>query len=896
MNGNRDTRIAILITLLSLFMLCISSFHGLDFGSSERHGGIDDSPAIMGGIEPVGSRAAEYMDAEIIGDDEFYAGDQEKEFTIFVRENYGGEEFDDTEGGAGNDSFNNYNTFDTTVVIRDFRDENGKQISGTNNPFVGFMSGHSNAYNGEDGDGYMVRSSSVWYAGEDNEEFQPNVKKTVIPGEYTLSLVINYKIRLAWDPVDETYDYSTRADDKLIPVEIKSGLGVQSETEIEIYDKNDNPGATLYAGAKYQKIGVTDLSSDVGDVGSLEGTLTFTGNDITVPEDFKKARKDEQGAWPFATLFWRVDVKEGAAPQFYDVRLTLSYTRNWDDGDDDNDMDVTENAILLKIAIGFTPVLSPPDSNELAAEITEIDQEGNGKADMEVTFSNRGNVDLLQIEVWLDLSNARYFYTSDFYYDEDDFALKKDIGTEKSIESLGKGQSTKLNFQVSVRNDIPPGKYIIPIKYTALYMNSGVFGGSTIDEETTEVEYRTIMTAQGAKEPDDKAYIFLRIEDTLLDMKATTPNRLQPGMVEANLRVNLQNVDGYDLTQMNVTIKNDPNLPIFPVGGMNSFEEHLFDTLNSGWMTNLDFVVNVDEKAPLRIHNIPVVVQYRNELEEDGRITVYMELEIIPVPPELVVARVETSVIEEEEGFGLDVVLMNIGGSKASNVSALLIDNNNEFESGSSDALETSESFDLAPGETKKISYKLTTQSIDLGRYYNLSVRVQYKDSKGNLIRYSQNEPLPVLLKTDGESTMNAATMRDWTYLILGILFLVVLCLLPLIFYKIHYGVWKKKEKKRGEIARKGDKKETKDKKEKKADKPTPPLLERKADTPRPLTAGGHAPLSHSTGARPSGPLSGPSLPQQTPTTHYMQPDRDVPRPPNVPYGAYDKRMLPEHK
>jgi len=884
----KNEKLALIITIASLLLLCLPAFGGLPFERREQRNGAatvfnyDDEST-----EPEG-RAVDYIDTQIIGAAEFYAGDQDKGFTLFIRENNGGEEFDDTEGGPGNESWNNYNIFSTTVVIREFRDENGKQISGTNNPFVGFMSGHSSADNGDGGDGFMVQGSRTWYASEDNDDFIPNVKKSVIPGDYTLSLVVNYKIRLAWDPVSEDYDYATRSEDELIPVTILSGLGVQSETEIKVYDPNDNPGATLYAGALYQKIGVTGLSSEVDKVGDLEGTLAFTGNDITVPDTYKKASKNEQDAWPTATLFWRINVKEDANPGIYDVRLTLSYVRYFDDGDDGNDIDITESSILLRISIGFTPRLSPPDSEGLTVEITDIDQEGNGKATLDVTLYNRGNVDLIDIEAWLDLSNARYFYTTDFYYDEDDFALKKDLGTEQTIETLGTGSSKELSFNINVRNDIPPGKYIIPIKYTAKYFDTGVFGGSSIDVDTTEAEYHNIMLSQGKTEPDDKSYIYLLIEDSLLDLEATTPNRLQPGMVEANLRVNLQNVDGYDLTKLNVTIPYTAGMPIKPAGGKDAFEVHFDDNLDSGWTIPFDFIVDVEEKAALGIHEIPLRMICRNELEEEISINVKFELDIVPIPPEIVVVRVETPEIEEEEGFRLEVVIMNVGGSKATNISALLIDSNNEFESGSSDALVTAEPFDLAPGETKKITYKLTAQSIDPAGKYNLSVRVQYRDSKGNMMRYSQNEPLPVLLKTEAEGAMSAAPWRDWVYLILGILFLAVLCLLPFLYYKIHYKYWKKREKKLGNIKGKDKKKEKKS--ETPAQKPALPVKEKKPEAPRAPNVSGPA-------ATPRAPAASaqPNIQHTPPSAYQQQAGQDVPRPPNVPFGAYEQRMLPEH-
>ena len=98
-------------------------------------------------------RSALYLEGALSGVVAFYAGDKEKEFHIRITEDYNGEEYDGE--NQGNDQWSNGNIFDATVSIREFRDENGKAISGSgNNPFAGFASGYGSAYNGPDGDGF----------------------------------------------------------------------------------------------------------------------------------------------------------------------------------------------------------------------------------------------------------------------------------------------------------------------------------------------------------------------------------------------------------------------------------------------------------------------------------------------------------------------------------------------------------------------------------------------------------------------------------------------------------------------------------------------------------------------------------------------------------------------
>lgn len=889
MHFQKDHSISILTIVIGLLFVCGPLFMSIsnenDRGESEIDtiGSREESQDITGRATP------EYMEG-FLSTTIFYAGDKEEEFSIRLGEDYGAEEFD-----GDNDGYNpsaNDDLFNVTVTIREFRNEEGKTIPvSSNNPFSGFASGYGSAYN-NNGDGYPIAGTfgRYWYANEDNDDFKLNLKTTVVPGDYTLYVIAHYKIRIDYDEDEFEYIFDTRTEDIYIPVEVVSGLSVPVDKDITIYSNGGTPGVTLYAGASLQLVGVTGVSPDVGKVGGITGSLSYSGNEVEVPTIYKTASLNELETWENAILYWRINVKENAAPGFYDLKLSLAYTRNWDDGDETNDISITENSINLKIKIDFSPLLSPPDSNDLTAYITQLNQEDEAQLTLEVTFTNGGNVDLTQIEVLLDLSNARYFYTSDFYYDEDNNAAKVYPGTEKSIDTLNIGDTETVTFVVGVRNDIPPGKYIIPITYDAKYFDTGVFGASSIDKDTDENEYNDILTARGAKEPDDEAYIFVLVEDSLLDMEATTNNRLQPGMIEANLQVNLQNVDGYDLTDLNITIPYNTNLPIVPSGGKEDFEYHLMDALGSGWNTFQNFVVNVKEDARLGIHDIPVKVECLNELEEKVTLTVTLELEIIPVPPEIVVAMVESPKISSGTSFDLKVTVMNIGGSKATNITVQLFDDTNMFESAGSEKIFVSTTPDLGPTETHEITYRLKAHKIKRGMIYNLTARAQYKDSKGNLVRYSQSNPLDIELKTK-EKAPAGTPFEYWLQFILGILFLAVIILFPLVFFRFRYKA-RKKEMKRTE------KKEGKQKKKEgkgKSSTPQTPTVEKEGSVPSSPPRAPH-------GGMPAKPEQS-SLQWNAPQTRSgvrppqpVQTPGSVPRPPTVPYsGGYDQRLLPEH-
>jgi len=892
--------IALLSIIIGLIFIGGPFYMALDNVSTERDSKIKNlEPNAVSGS----GRAAEYLEGIMSPNNVFYAGDSKEEFHIRITEDYGGEAYEGV--NKGNDQFNNDDLFEATVSIREFRDVNGKAISGADgNPFSGFASGYGSAYNGPDGDGFSISNNQNWYATDGFDDFQLNIKSTVTPGEYTLYVIVHYSIRIEYNGAKLEYNLSARTEDLYIPIEVKSGLGVAHEKKVAVYD---TPNGNLYAGAILQKIGVTGISSQVGDVGGIGGTLSYSGNEISIPTIYTTASLGELDGGATATLYWRINVKDDAAPGKYELKLSLSYTRNWDDGDNSNDIRVTENSIILKMDIDFTPLLSPPDSKELTSHLSQIDQEDDPELSFEVIFTNGGNVDLIQIEVSLDLTAADYFYTSDFYYDEDNHAVKKDLGTEKEIESMEVGTTESVTFKVRVRDTIPPGRYIIPILYDAKYFDTGVFGGSSIDIDTDENEFHNIMTARGEKEPDDKSYIYILVEDSILDMEANTPNRLQPGMVEANLAVNLQNVDGYDLTKLKISIPSSEDLPIFPIGGSKVFEYHLVDTLGSGWTTTQTYVVNVKEGDRwIGFHDIPVTVICRNELEENVTITIPCELEIVPVPPDIVVAMVETPLIEEEENFDLKVTLMNIGGSKASNVTALLLDNNNWFESGGA-AVFKSGKFDLEPSGTHTVTFKMNADKVDLNSIHNsvqnLSVRLEYKDSKGNQIRFSQSAPLDVQLKTEDESNVEAATMRDWVYLILGILALIVVVVFPFIYFRYRYKANKKEKKFTKKLEERGleDESISKPKKSRKDKKKS----QKEDDVRHPLGVPTQQPWQAPAPVRdqhpqqwgaPSHQKTPPHPVQSGPRPPVLQHSGQVPRAPNVAQGPqYNQPLLPEH-
>ena len=227
--------IAILSIIIGLIFIVGPFYKALDDESTERDSKIKN-------LEPntVDSsvRASEYLEGIATPNDVFYAGDSKEEFHIRITESYNGEAYEGDDDG--NDPFNNDDLFDATVSIREFRDKNGKAISGTaGNPFSGFASGYGSAYNGPDGDGLGISNNQNWYATDGFDDFQLNIKSAVTPGEYTLYIKVQYSIRVEYNGAKLEYNTSTMNEDVYIPVEVKSGLGVAHEKKVTVYDRHN---------------------------------------------------------------------------------------------------------------------------------------------------------------------------------------------------------------------------------------------------------------------------------------------------------------------------------------------------------------------------------------------------------------------------------------------------------------------------------------------------------------------------------------------------------------------------------------------------------------------------------------------------------------------------------
>ena len=81
-----------------------------------------------------------------------------------------------------------------------------------------------------------------------------------------------------------------------------------------------------------------------------------------------------------------------------------------------------------------------------------------------------------------------------------------------------------------------------------------------------------------------------------------------------------------------------------------------------------------------------------------------------------------------------------------------------------------------------------------MGDIYNLSVRIQYKDENGNLIRFSQTNPLDIDIKSKEEAVDEPLFYAGTGNVIMGLFILAAVSIFSFILYKAITKTWGSKK------------------------------------------------------------------------------------------------------
>ena len=380
------------------------------------------------------------------------------------------------------------------MSVEGFTDANKAPIA---NPVDWEVSTFNNAYGG----GYNWSSPGntySLYATQTNGYFRFTIKTSnVLPGQYYLSLKVTADIMTTarYDNTLFTYvctfDKVTNYD--YVPFEVRSYVAPTSAGKYSFIGMAENGNSEpLYAGAQNQKIGFTGMYSYSGTLADITGEISFTTGSFTVVQSTSFAKQSGMN------LYWRINIDKQTSPGNHNFNLRFTYTRNG--------VDMTEASTVQSIMVPYTPLLAFPNYNYNPKTVfTELVQ-NTPNATFRVPVRNDGNVDLKDVTVRLDLDNAAYFVNNDFYYSETWYSTVTYIDTAKYIGTIEAGKSIDVAFpDVPLKNNLPPGRYFIPIEYEAGYYSDGsvISSGDVISgswDEKGYYDYTNIMQATSSPE------------------------------------------------------------------------------------------------------------------------------------------------------------------------------------------------------------------------------------------------------------------------------------------------------------------------------------------------------------------------------------------------------------
>ncbi|MBM4248838.1 MAG: hypothetical protein FJ149_05280 [Euryarchaeota archaeon] len=378
----------------------------------------------------------------------------------------------------------------------------------------------------------------------------------VLPGKYFIRFKETARVMTGYDGT--RYTFSTCTDYDYITFEVRSYVGPCTNFKYTLTGLTENDGTeTLFAGAVNEKVGFQGLSAVSGTVTDINGTLTVQDDQISV------RASTVYSARTGGTLGWRIDIDRETPAGYYNVGLKLVYKRN--------DVLVVERSTVQTILVQYTPLLTFPDHQNMNTPAVKLVQ-NTPRDDFSVYVQNRGNVDLMNVVVRMDLDNAAYFQGGELYWNEDQNAR---LSATDAIAMLGEirvGSGKQAFFSdLTLKNNLPPGKYLIPMDYSASYRSDGsirptgdVIAGGW--DEKGYGEYNTIMRAISDPEPLSVSgpSICVQVLDDAqgIELEGQLSGTYYAGSAGNYLTITVTNRERYSFSDVRYTVRTDGSSPL----------------------------------------------------------------------------------------------------------------------------------------------------------------------------------------------------------------------------------------------------------------------------------------------------------------------------------------------
>jgi hypothetical protein len=583
----------------------------------------------------------------------------------------------------------------------------------------------NSVYN-NDGNGYSISSynNQYYYAETGSSNFAFDAKaQNIAPGKYLIGVKEDYSYIKDWDGADK-YTFAKKSSIDYISFEVFSHIQPTYASMYSIVGMTENSyEESIYAGAQFEKVGVRNIYINSGSVTDITAVMNIatTGFNFESNSVFYANLPNH--------LIWRLSVDQGVAPGWYDATITLSY--KW------NDVIVTESPMLQRIRVDPTPLLMPPDHNGMTDPVATITQKDT-ESDIQVTFTNTGNVDLTGVVVRLDLDNAYYIQGDRHYFNERNNGNRE--WTDMTVE-LGNidvsGTKTATFPAVTFLQYLPPGSYMIPVDYYGYYYDDGTTGndpGQTLIGYWDEKNYYThtyIMRAISF--PEDlndnyEPYIMIEVEDDPegpdISLRIDTSYYSQnQGANNRNIYMTAYNSEMYSFRALTYLIHVDGGSPLNRVKGLEDENATTLPPISRSYLgaastTNQGtdsfyFYADIKEDANPGINYITVDISGRDEFFQPFQKTVLMEINILAKQPRFQVMDFVVGAITDDQKVTITARIGNIGMGDAFNVTAFFVSSTTGYESFDEPVL---------IGDVPKdgyANYTFTVKAISDVRYYH---------------------------------------------------------------------------------------------------------------------------------------------------------------------------------
>lgn len=648
------------LTLLVSILMTASLLVMLGGAADTAEGG----EPTRGGIDDPFSESAYFVDLS----NPYHPGEHERLY-VYIYSEYDGSGY---EGGA---SPGNETTVKEVKVsyLGLFHEEDGTPApSQTNLDQTSF-------YN-NDGDGYEIpRWSDNWfYADASNNYLEFDVKTTdVRPGDYWMRFEVSFRYMSDWDGGTQ-YDWVTTTVTFDRSFQVRSYLVGDGWPDYNFYayDQYYNT-ENLYSGARNEKFGIRSTYSYSGTLEDIQATLSFPGIPIIVRDPVLNFEE------MVSMIVWNIDVPMDLPPGMYEVQLHLEYTRSG--------VPITELPMLYEFEVEYTPLLMPPEFNDLSLPFATYYQK-NLPTTIEVPFTNHGNVDLYDVVVSLDTSSTRYVRNGEYWFNENSNANVVYDNLEVPIANIPVGESRSASFDmVNFLPRLPPGLYKIPIDYYALYYDDGTTGNNAGEKvsgywnEKGYYEHRNILRDIEFPETNDEhmPYLLIRIMDDPDGPDITgyidSGQDPSPGMVNRRMRLRVENHEMYYFYNLEYDIHIDGGSPFNHPNAHDNFTGDTLPTIYRGGLSETSgtgvssdsfyFYANIREDAMPGINFFQVDVVGVNEWNEPFNHSFMAYITISTHQPRFQEINVETEDVLDDGSVAVTAHIQNMGLGGARNLS-----------------------------------------------------------------------------------------------------------------------------------------------------------------------------------------------------------------------------------